>query len=176
MPNLSVFTRKDQYHKLVASEKINASCGTLMGEGGRLQPDTTNRTVFVGLGGNGVKTINHIKGVISKRLAPEWTDYIAFLAIDTDRGELERAKYLSNTEWICTTCDNIDERFKDRTKYPAAALRFVPEDPNSVTKTLKLPDLNLDGANQKRLVGRVKLHDAPAANEAVDVQVVNVRT
>lgn len=173
MPNLSAFTRKDQYHKLVASEKINASGGSLMGEGGRLQPDTTNRTVFVGLGGNGIKTINHIKGVISKRLAPEWSDYIAFLGIDTDRGELERAKYLSNTEWICTTCDNIDERFKDRTKYPPAALRFVPEDPNSVTRTLKLPDLSLDGANQKRLVGRVKLHDNPAAGEPVDVQVVN---
>lgn len=173
MPNLSAFTRKDQYHKLVASEKINASGGTLMGEGGRLQPDTTNRTVFVGLGGNGIKTINHIKGVISKRLAPEWTDYIAFLGIDTDKGELERAKYLSNTEWICTTCDGIDERFRDRTRYPDAALRFVPEDPNSITRTLKMPDLNLDGANQKRLVGRVKLHDAPAASEAVDVQVVN---
>lgn len=173
MPNLSAFTRKDQYHKLVASEKINASGGTLMGEGGRLQPDTTNRTVFVGLGGNGIKTINHIKGVISKRLAPEWTDYIAFLGIDTDRHELEGAKYLSNTECICTTCDNANKRFEDRTSYPDAALRFVPEDPNSITKTLMMPDLSLDGANQKRLVGRVKLHDKPAASEPVDVQVVN---
>lgn len=172
MPNLSAFTRKDQYHKLVAGDKINASGGTLMGNGGTLQPDTTNRTIFIGLGGNGIKTINHIKGVISKRLAPEWVDYIAFLGIDTDKGELERAKYLGNTEVICTTCEKPNERFADRSKYPTAALHFVPEDPNSATRTLKLPDLSLDGANQKRLVGRVKLHDNPPGNEAVDVQIV----
>lgn len=172
MSTLSVFEARE-YRKLVAGEKINASGGALLGEGGRLDPDETNRTIFIGIGGNGVKTINHIKSVVSKRLKPNWSSYIAFLGIDTDRTEFDKAKALTPTEYVITTWPGINDRYGDRKHYPNAALRFMPEDPSVPNRTLKLPALNSAGASQKRLVGKAKLHDHPAGHEAVDVQIVN---
>lgn len=172
MAHLSNFTERDQLYTLVAGERTDIT-NELMGAGARrLATDRTNRTIFIGLGGNGIKTINHIKGVIKKRLDEHWDEYIGFLGIDTDRTEFQKAKHLTPNETLVTTHPGVNNRYQNRGDYPDAALRFMPKDLNRPNKTLQMPDMFKDGANQKRLVGKAKLHDRPAGSEALDVQIV----
>ena len=57
--------RADDYKTLLASEKLDASSGALFTAEATVQPNDVDRTILIGLGGTGVRTIYHVKGVIS---------------------------------------------------------------------------------------------------------------
>ena len=60
-----------------------------------LNPDPNLRTIIIGVGGTGVRTLDQIKGTIQKNLAPAWKQYIGFLGIDASWTELDNAHYLN---------------------------------------------------------------------------------
>lgn len=166
MPQVQNFDKQD-FPILLAAQDIDASDGALFAEETKMQPNTTHRTIFIGLGGTGVQTLDRIKGVVSNRLDATWNRYIAFLAVDTAYTELEHAKYLQSGETVLTTIDGADARVQDPAQYPAAWRMFAK--PETMAK--EITSMSLPGANRKRLVGRLKVHDWNSQG-AVDMKIV----
>lgn len=167
MPNMSKIS-KDCYSELLASHVLDASRGALFGAAG-LQPDKTNRTILIGVGGTGVRTIDYVKGAISKRLAANWKDYVAFLGIDASWSEFAQARYLESGESILTTQDNVAIRMQNENTYPAATRPFMPE-------SARPGALSGDGSGRTRLVGKIKIHDQAPGDDGVDQKIVQKLT
>lgn len=164
MPHLYDFD-KETYATLLASEVLDASKGALFGATG-LKPDDTNRTILIGLGGTGVRTIDYVKGAISKRLDPTWKKYIGFLGVDSSWTEFDGATYLDPAECVKVTKNGVAQRMQNPETYPAAVRSFMlPGE--------QLGSLSSDGAGRTRLVGKVKIHDQEPGNIGVDEEIVS---
>lgn len=173
MATLKQFQPTD-YEILLNHKKIETAGGALMGNGSKLEPDTVNRTIFIGLGGTGVKTLNKIKSALKKRMAANWIKYVAFLAIDSDWTELDRAGELSEAEKLMFTRNGINERFSNRNSYPHAAHQFMPDGNPNKGDAVVMGDMGQAGANRARLVGKAKIHDKAAGDTmGVDEEIVN---
>lgn len=131
----------------------------------KLKPSPVNRTLLIGLGGTGVKTIDYVKGVIQSQFNPSWKDYIAFLGIDTSWTELDIAAYLEPGEKLATTLPGVANRMANPNSYAPAVKSFMPPNP-------ALPPMGTDGANRRRLVGKIKIHDQQPGGTGVDEQIV----
>ena len=156
---------KEAYAALLASKVLDASKGALFGASG-LQPDTTNRTILIGLGGTGVRTIDYVKGAISKRLNPSWKQYVGFLGIDASWTEFDGASYLDPSETLMITKSGVAERLQNPETYPSAVRKFMLEGE-------QLGALPSDGAGRTRLVGKVKIHDQAPGSLGEDEEIVN---
>jgi len=168
MSSLTQYQDEKIFATLLASEKMDVADG-IAASSTKIPPDSTNRTILIGLGGTGVKTINYVKRTISDKLDPSWKDYIAFLAIDSDGKELASADSLTDDEYIRTTRNGIAERLITPGKYPPAWHRFLDPD-----QAAKITDPNAEGSGQKRLLGKAKIHDqVRETGKAVDVEIVN---
>lgn len=166
MPKKLYDFKKEDFGRLIASQKLDASKGVLFSAAG-LQPNTVNRTIIIGIGGTGVQTVDYIKGAISKKLNASWSQYIAFLGIDTSGTEIDRAAYLIKyEETLCTTLSGVADRMASPGKYPAAVKRFM-------VPGAKVPNLNSDGAGRTRLAGKIKSHDKVSGSLGVDEEIVN---
>lgn len=173
MPMLTE-NKKEDFGTLLANNVLDASKGVLMSQSVGLEPDTTNRTIIIGVGGTGVRTVNYIKGAISKRLKPSWKNYVAFLAIDTSWTELDGASYLdTGSEEIMITKPGVGNRMSNPKSYPAAVRRFALD----VADMGKLgATLSSDGAGRTRLVGKLKIHDRVPGSMGVDEEIVHKLT
>lgn len=159
------------YGTLLAADRMDVVDSALISTAGadKIPPDTHNRTILIGLGGTGMKTLNHIKRVVQQKLQPQWTKYIAFLAIDSDRSEFDKAAYLEEYEFVLSTQPGIKEAVDHGKKeYPSAWLPFVDE-----KKAKELHDYGGDGAGRKRLMGKMKIHFASADKRGVDQDIVS---
>ena len=137
-----------------------------------LNPDPNLRTIIIGVGGTGVRTLDQIKGTIQKNLAPTWKQYIGFLGIDASWSELDNAHYLDrHTEGICTTLDGVTQRMQNERTYPRAVRRFMI-DSNPPGTPVNLGPLSSDGAAMTRLIGKVKVHDQVPGESGVDEKIV----
>ena len=167
MARISEFESKD-YSVLLAGDKIDASKGILFGGtgAGKIPPDTHNRTILIGMGGTGIKTINHIKGSITRKLQPSWKQYIAFLGIDADKTELDKASHLTDAEWVGTTLDGVADRALMK-EFPHTWEVFADYD-----KVSHLEDVGGDGSGRKRLLGKMKIHDKQTGSDGVDEKIV----
>ena len=171
MSNLTQFDIEKHFSALLATENMDVS-ETIGKKKTLIDPDSTNRTILIGLGGTGVQTINYIKRTINEKLSPSWRNYVAFLAIDSDGKELAAADSLSETEYISTTRDGIGDRLNNPDKYPPAWHKFL--DPEQARL---IQDPNSQGSGQKRLLGKAKIHDQILeTGNAVDVEIVNKLT
>lgn len=140
--------------KLLAADKIHTS-GDSMLNAAKIQPDKHNRTILIGLGGTGCKTIHYVKKAIAAKLAPGWEKYVAFLAIDTAGNELDCMTFLDPTEKLKLTLPNVAERAADYTAYPGNTWG-VFADPEQVKH---IPAFASEGAGRNRLMGKMKFHD-----------------
>lgn len=158
------------YAALLATEEldiVDKNAESTVGEG-KIPADNRNRTILIGLGGTGVQTLDHVKRVISSKLAPNWNEYIAFLAIDTDDNELKNATHLSQEEFVKVTKPGIQNSVnKGLDAYPKAWRPFVDED---VARTLV--GFGTMGAGRKRLMGKMKLHYKVTGSKGVDEEIV----
>lgn len=172
MPMLTENKHED-FATLLAKNVLDASKGVLMANSVGLEPDTTNRTIIIGVGGTGVRTVNYVKGAISKRLKPSWKNYVAFLAVDTSWTELDGATYLETSEQIMITKPGVGPRMSNTRTYPAAVRRFALD----ATDMSKLgATLSSDGAGRTRLVGKLKIHDRVPGSMGVDEEIVHKLT
>ena len=171
MSTLTQFDIERDFAALLATENMDVS-ETIGNNGALIAPDSTNRTILIGLGGTGVQTVNYIKRTITEKLSPNWNQYVAFLAIDSDGKELAAADSLTTQEYISTTRSGIGERLINPDKYPPAWHRFLAPDQAALVQ-----DPNSDGSGQKRLLGKAKFHDQVLeTGNAVDVEIVNKLT
>lgn len=171
MPMLTDNQRED-FATLLAHDVLDASKGALFSTVG-LKPDETNRTILIGVGGTGVRTIDYVKGAISKRLDGSWSRYVAFLAIDTDWKELGGTAYLDQSECVIVTKQGIANRMSNPKTYPSAIRRFAVSDGDM--KTLG-GTLGGPGAGRTRLVGKLKVHDKVPGGMGVDEEIVHKLT
>ena len=158
------------YDALLATTEldiVDKSAADAVGEG-KIPPDTHNRTILIGLGGTGVQTINHVKRVISSKLAPSWKNYIAFLAIDSDNNEFNNATHLTEDEFVRTTKPGIQTAVSNgKVAYPKAWHAFVDEE-----KARTLVGFDTNGAGRKRLMGKMKAHYKNPGSKGVDEEIV----
>ena len=140
--------------KLLAADKIHTSGDSLL-NAAKIQPDKHNRTILIGLGGTGCKTIHYVKKAIAAKLAPGWEKYVAFLAIDTAGNELDCMTFLDPTEKLKLTLPHVAERAADYTAYPGNTWG-VFADPEQVKH---IPAFASEGAGRNRLMGKMKFHD-----------------
>ncbi len=164
MPNLYEF-KKEDFTTLLAADVLDASKGALFSDKG-LEPDPTNRTILIGLGGTGVRTIDYVKGAISKRLDGSWRNYVAFLGIDASWTELDGAAYLEPGECMMITKNGVQARMSHESTYPSAVRSFMVEG-------AQLGSLGSDGAGRTRLVGKVKIHDQEPGGIGIDEDIVS---
>lgn len=131
---------------------------------GRIDFDDHNRTILIGLGGTGVKTVDYVKGVLTSRLKAGSDKYIGYLAIDTDWKELSQMKHLTPSECVPTTLEDVGKRVhkEDYADWVATWRPFLSDE---LARQIK--DMHLPGAGQNRVSGRVKMHDK-CAYAAVD--------
>lgn len=161
--------RRDDFATLLAHDVLDASKGVLLSHEAKLKPDDTNRTILIGIGGTGVRTIDYVKGAISKRLDPSWKKYVAFLGIDTDWKELDGASYLDRNEQVMITRTGVAARMSSSQTYPAAVRRFAVdvERMRTLGAVFETP-----GAGRTRLVGKLKVHDRVPGSMGVDEEIV----
>lgn len=146
---------------------VDKDAESSVGEG-KIPADNRNRTILIGLGGTGVQTLNHVKRVITNKLNPQWKNYIAFLAIDTDDNEFKNATHLSPDEFIKVTEPGIQDSVnKGLAAYPKAWRSFV-----DVEQARTLPSFNSMGASRKRLMGKMKLYYKRTGSKGVDEKIV----
>lgn len=163
MPNMRDFATKD-YRILLAADTIDASKGALYGTDANLEPRTAGRTILIGLGGTGIRTIDHVKGVISKTLKPTWTKYISFLGIDADWKEFEQAKYLSDSEMKVITLQGANTRWENAGHRSLAQKRFM-------LNGIHFGGIEGPGSGRKRLIGKFKIHDQQPGGIGIDQSV-----
>ena len=169
MPDINLCNVKtEDLSGLLAANLMDVQNGALTSTAGedKIRPYTNNRTILIGLGGTGLKTLNHVKRVLNQKMSPEWIRYIAFLAIDSDNNEFENAAYLTREEFVCTTRDGITEAV-NKSSYPKAWLPFVEPE-----KARELEAYSGNGAGRKRLMGKMKLHYAKSGDTGVDEDIV----
>ena len=153
--------------KLLAADKIHTSDDSLL-NAVKIQPDTRNRTILIGLGGTGCKTIHYVKKAIAARLAPGWKEYVSFLAIDTDKLELDAMTFLDPSEKLCLTLSDVDTRATNYGGY-AGNTWAVFADPEQVKH---ISGFSTQGAGRNRLMGKMKFHDQNA-NTSVDEEIIS---
>lgn len=166
MPNMRDYAVRD-YRILLAADTIDASKGALYGTDANLEPRTAGRTILIGMGGTGIRTIDHVKGVISKSLKPTWIKYISFLGVDADWREFERAKYLSDGEMKIITLHGANTRWENADHRSLAQKRFMLE-------RVHLGDIEGPGSGRRRLVGKFKVHDQEPGSIGVDVSIADM--
>lgn len=165
MKKLYEFALRD-YEKLLGVGNLNAIDAAMPGAG-QIPVNTQNRTILIGLGGAGVKTVNRIKRSVQEKFQPGWERFVAFLGIDADWIELEDASRLDRSECILTTQAGIDERAADYGRYPPAWRPFANPD-----QVRRHGWLGCAGSGRRRFVGKLKLHDWRPGDLGVDEQIV----
>lgn len=161
-----------EYNTLLARNKIDASKGVLfdVAGAGQIPPDTHNRTILIGMGGTGIKTIDYVKRSVDQKLSPNWKQYVAFLGIDADWHEIDRAGSLTPSECVLTTLNGIAQRAQSPASYPQAWRTFADHN-----KVMHLANLGGAGSGRVRLMGKMKLHDKDTGS-AVDQSIVQKLT
>lgn len=169
MPDLTKI-KKEDYKVLLGPQIKDATPPEDVTTG--LMPDPTFRTIFIGVGGTGVQTLNYIKGAVKKRMHPSWTSHMKFLGVDASWSELNNAQHLSATqEGVMITRKHVTERMQNKATYPAATRRFMLEGPDG--DNIVLGDLGTDGAARTRLIGKVKVHDQESGQPGADQDIVS---
>lgn len=138
---------------LLAPDRLDVADGLLEDQGQRAV-NPLSRTLIIALGGMGVKTINRIKGEMNRRFGAAWQNQVAFLAIDSDRCELEQAEHLTRAEWVCLTDPGMEKTVMIGEQAFCPAWRTVTDEQTA----RMLPPMNCDGAGQRRLMGKLKLY------------------
>ena len=156
MPSLRDYNKED-FAELFASKLMDVTVSASNASG--LEADNNLRTIIIGIGGTGVRTVNHVKSEIFKRFKPGWEKTVAFLAIDSSYSELNAAQSLNMSEKLCINQPSINDRICSTKKYPDAIRRFM-KDGDSPASAPKLgTSIDSDGCGQMRLIGKIKMHD-----------------
>lgn len=130
----------------------DASDGKLFVRSSQIKIDPNKRSLVIGLGGSGIKTVNLVKTVLSAKCG-DFASRVSFLAIDTDENDLLRSTTaLSANEKQVVTNEggDINTFYKNPRRNSFIDSWCTPRVP-------AMQDLTLDGANQKRQISKMKI-------------------
>ena len=130
----------------------DASDGKLFVKSSNMTIDPNKRSLIIGLGGSGIKTVNLIKNVLSAKCG-DFSNRVSFLAIDTDANDILRsttALSASETQVITGEGGDINSFYKNARRNSFIDSWCTPRVP-------AMQDLTLDGANQKRQISKMKI-------------------
>ena len=142
--------------------------GCTVSTAGQLQPDVNRRLLFIGLGGQGVKTLEQLKKTMTEQMIPAAGQFAAFLAVDSDHTQLECCEYLTGQELLCITPPGtfaMGQPFL----WNRAWHKVAPEQ----TIRYLAHGVSWDGTGRKRVVGRLKLYSKPAGEMGMDEKLVD---
>ncbi len=130
----------------------DASDGKLFTKPTQMKTDPNKRSLIIGLGGSGIKTVNQIKTVLNAKCA-DYASRVAFLAIDTDANDILRSTTAlspNETKVISNEGGDINAYYKGKRRSS-----FI--DSWCTSQVPAMQDLTLDGANQKRQISKMKI-------------------
>jgi len=130
----------------------DASDGKLFVRSSQIKIDPNKRSLVIGLGGSGIKTVNLVKTVLGAKCA-DFTTRVSFLAIDTDANDMLRsttALSTNETQVITSEGGDINAFYKNPHRNSFIDSWCTPRVP-------AMQDLTLDGANQKRQISKMKI-------------------
>lgn len=130
----------------------DASDGKLFSRPTQMTPDPNKRSLIIGLGGSGIKTVNQIKTVLAAKCA-DYSSRVSFLAIDTDANDILR----STTALSPNETHVISNEGGDINAYYKGTRRSSFIDSWCTNQVPAMQDLTLDGANQKRQISKMKI-------------------
>jgi len=130
----------------------DASDGKLFTRPTQMKPDPNKRSLIIGLGGSGIKTVNQIKTVLIAKCA-DFSSRVSFLAIDTDANDILR----STTALSPNETHVITNEGGDINAYYKGTRRSSFIDSWCTNQVPAMQDLTLDGANQKRQISKMKI-------------------
>lgn len=130
--------------------KVDTGSGTLFGVPQRRAVEKSRLTLVISTGGSGKSAILQAINIANQKLQEDYSSYMKFLVIDSAKNELEPLRRMG----IDTM--NISS--------PMAQIRLSPERRSTfyqkfIDKKFPVHTINDEGANQMRLVGKVKLYD-----------------
>lgn len=165
MAKLNEFGRTDCYHLLAGDLPRSFADNAVPGN---IPADPNRRTLLIGLGGIGARTVDQIKGEMRKRLQPGWAHLVGFLAVDSDYGDLRELRHLTGQETVCTTRPGIQNAVHmGPMGWPLAWQSFV-----DAQEARQMPGFDHPGAGGRRQAGRMKLYYKAMGCPANDVEVV----
>ncbi len=130
----------------------DASDGKLFVRSSQIKIDPNKRSLVIGLGGSGIKTVNLVKTVLSAKCG-DFASRVSFLAIDTDANDILRsttALSASETQVVTNEGGDINTFYKNPRRNSFIDSWCTPRVP-------AMQDLTLDGANQKRQISKMKI-------------------
>ncbi len=137
----------------------------------------TSRVLVIGLGGMGLETVFKLKKMLIERVGELRPTDIQFLAIDTDRGDLQKKKdtgILTDDETVHLFNASIGATMKLPKELIPKAIKSILPPPSAMFN----PTLDGNGANQVRLAGRLSLMDSDAYNKifaSIQTAIQNLR-
>lgn len=151
----------------IGAGNADASDGVLYknAEDNRAALSGEQRVLIIGLGGQGVKTVNKIKNEVASKFQ-DTEGRIAFAALDTDVTDLKNYTALADNEkLVIPSSAGINARYNQ------------PEQRSDFTKSWINPDFNvdltMDGANQIRQACRAKLFDESSVAYHTDAKIID---
>ncbi len=130
----------------------DASDGKLFVRSSEIQIDPNKRSLVIGLGGSGIKTVNLVKTVLSAKCG-DFANRVSFLAIDTDANDMLRsttALATNETQVITSDGGDINAFYRNPTRNSFIDSWCTPRVP-------AMQDLTMHGANQKRQICKMKI-------------------
>lgn len=168
MAYFSTLNAEDR-NRALGTDQVDASNGVLFGrDGGNRRPlSLQQQYLIIGLGGSGCKTVDRIKGDLKRQYT--WgTDRVAFLAIDTDNGELSCLKNLEDREKYCIHDAPIIEDRHNLLRYrDSFTLEWIH--PNFYEH------FDSNGAGQNRGICHAKMFDGMAGEYADQKLIAKIR-
>lgn len=130
----------------------DASDGKLFVRSSQIKIDPNKRSLIIGLGGSGIKTVNLVKTVLSAKCS-DFANRVSFLAIDTDANDMLR----STTALSTNETQVITSEGGDINKFYGNSRRNSFIDSWCTSRVPAMQDLTMDGANQKRQICKMKI-------------------
>ncbi|MCE5187607.1 MAG: tubulin-like doman-containing protein [Eubacteriales bacterium] len=130
----------------------DASDGKLFVKPSEMKIDPNKRSLIIGLGGSGIKTVNLVKTVLRAKCT-DFGGRVSFLAIDTDANDILR----STTALAPGETHVISNEGGDINSFYRNARRNSFIDSWCTPRVPAMQDLTLDGANQKRQISKMKI-------------------
>lgn len=149
MPYIKQMSR-EELEKSLRIGTVDAGNGTLFGVHTAREPRREGLTLVISTGGSGMSAIKAAIKTANQKLAPDYTNYVKFIVLDSDSGQIANAKK-----------DGVDVI---NISSPGAQIRLEKSKRNPYYKGF-VPDnyditlLNEDGASQDRTTGKIKLYD-----------------
>lgn len=151
----------------IGAGNADASDGILYrnAEDNRAALSGEQRVLIIGLGGQGIKSVNKIKNEVQSKFQ-DTEGKIAFAALDTDALDLKNYTALSDSEkFVIPSGTGINARYNQKLQRSDFTKSWINPDFNV--------NLTMDGANQVREACRAKLFDESSVTYHTDARIID---